>query len=326
MPKGNNVGRLVCLIALAVVALLLAPFCGIKLISPADVVSGAEASIFWRMRVPRVLLAFAAGAVLSLGGMVFQSLFRNSLATPYTLGVSGGAALGVAAALRFGATTTLLGQGISGISAFVGAVIVTLLVFGVCRLRRRRTPEDMLLAGVAVSILCSNAIILLQYIGDESRLFQTMRWMMGSVTVTGYRQTIAMLALCIVPVVLIILHAKEMDLLQVGGDFAASRGVAVSRSRNILFISVSFMVAVVVSVCGPIGFIGMICPHICRRIYGASHSTLAPASLMFGGAFLVACDAIARCAAAPTELPVGIITAMLGCPFFLWLIYRGRFE
>jgi len=275
------------------------------------------------MRVPRVLLAFLAGAVLSLGGMVFQSLFRNSLATPYTLGVSGGAALGMAFALRFGVSMTLLGQSISGIAAFIGAVLVTLLVFGVCHLRRRRRPEDMLLAGVAVSILSSNAIILLQYIGDESRLFQTMRWMMGSVAITGYQQPIILMAFCLLPAIFILMHTREIDLLQFGSDFAKSRGVNATRCQNLLFVAVSLMVAAVVSVCGPIGFIGMICPHICRRLYGATHAVLAPTSLLFGGAFLVLCDAIGRCAAAPTELPVGIITAMLGCPFFLWLLYRN---
>ena len=324
MAEKNNISRILCLALLAALVLLIAPFFGTKVILPRMLFEGGtDSSIFFKMRVPRVLLAFVAGASLSLGGMVFQSLFRNSLATPYTLGVSGGAALGMAVALRLGVSMTLLGQGIGGISAFIGALIVTLLVFGVCRLRRQRRPEDMLLAGVAVSILCSNAIILLQYIGDESRLFQTMRWMMGSVAVTGYNQIITLLAFCIVPVIVILIHAREIDLIQFGSDFAKSRGVNAAHCQNMLFVAVSFMVAAVVSVCGPIGFIGMICPHICRRIYGSTHAVLAPTSLLFGGAFLVLCDAIGRCAAAPTELPVGIITAILGCPFFLWLLYRN---
>lgn len=324
MVEKNNIANILSLALLAALVVLVAPFFGTRIILPGALFAdGTDGSIFFKMRLPRVLLAFVAGAVLSLGGMVFQSLFRNSLATPYTLGVSGGAALGVAVALRFGASLTLLGQSISGISAFIGAVLVTLLVFGVCHLRRRRAPEDMLLAGVAVSILCSNAIILLQYIGDESRLFQTMRWMMGSVAITGYQQPLILAAFCLLPALFILMHTREIDLLQFGGDFAKSRGVNAVRCQNLLFIAVSIMVASVVSVCGPIGFIGMICPHICRRIYGSTHAALAPTSLLFGGAFLVLCDAIGRCAAAPTELPVGIITAMLGCPFFLWLLYRN---
>lgn len=309
----------------ALLVLIAAPFCGSRFISLSEVFAdGVDSTIFWQLRMPRVLLAFVAGALLSLGGMAFQTLFRNALATPYSLGVSGGAALAVSIAVRFGVAGSVIGIGINSVSAFVGALIASAVVFGISRMRRGAVNGEMLLAGVAVSILCSNAIMFIQYTGNEDKLFQTMRWMLGGVAVTGYGQVSALAILCLIPAGIILFYAREMDLLEFGDTFASSRGVNVMRCAIIIFICVSFMVGAVVAVCGPIGFIGMICPHICRRLFGTLHRTLVPSSLVFGGVFLVACDVVGRSVAAPAEIPVGIVTGLIGCPFFLWLLYSQR--
>jgi len=312
------------LILVAVAALLVlaaAPFVGMKALTPADVLgAGAdpgEARIFWSIRVPRVLLAFLAGAALSLGGMAFQALFRNPLATPFTLGVSGGAALGATIAIRLGATFAV------SLSAFLGALLSIALVYALTRLRAGSSGATMLLAGVAVSFSFSSLILFVHYTSDMSGSFSILRWMMGRLDVVGFHAPLAVLPLAAAGCAVILLRARELDLMTVGEDIARSRGVEVARDRRLLFLAVSVGVGGVVATCGPIGFVGMMAPHICRLIVG-DHRRLGPASLLFGGAFLAACDTVARTVIAPAEIPVGVVTALLGGPFFLWLLVSSR--
>ncbi len=319
------------LILVAVAALLVlaaAPFVGMKALTPADVLgAGAdpgEARIFWSIRVPRVLLAFLAGAALSLGGMAFQALFRNPLATPFTLGVSGGAALGATIAIRLGATFAVLGVAAVSLSAFLGALLSIALVYALTRLRAGSSGATMLLAGVAVSFSFSSLILFVHYTSDMSGSFSILRWMMGRLDVVGFHAPLAVLPLAAAGCAVILLRARELDLMTVGEDIARSRGVEVARDRRLLFLAVSVGVGGVVATCGPIGFVGMMAPHICRLIVGADHRRLGPASLLFGGAFLAACDTVARTVIAPAEIPVGVVTALLGGPFFLWLLVSSR--
>jgi len=280
------------------------------------------AMIFWQIRLPRVLLGWIAGAGLAAAGMVFQAIFRNALATPFTLGVSAGASLGAALGLRLGLGGLLLGFSGMNLGAMAGALLAIALVYGLTSLRRRCTTATMLLAGVAVNFLFASLILLIQYSADFYDTFRILRWLMGGLQMVGFQAPLrAMVA--VVPVVVVLAAlAAELNLLTLGEELAASRGMAVARVRTVLFIVVSLMVGVVVSICGPVGFVGLMCPHICRLIVGADHRRLLPASILFGGAFLVACDTAARTFFSPTELPVGIFTSLLGGPFFLWLLLK----
>ncbi len=312
------------LAVMALLTLLCAPFIGQTVLLPADVRGGGlDARIFWQLRVPRVLVAFVAGGALALGGAVFQAVFRNSLATPFTLGLSGGASLGAALALRLG-LAALLGSGAVTLSAFAGALVSVGLVYGIGRLKRNCSTTDLLLAGVAVNFLFSSAIMALQFLGKPDQTLQLLHWMMGGVFVSGFKPLLHLAAPVALGSAVLLLHARDLDLLLLGDDLAVSRGVDVRRLRWVLFLAVSLTVGAVVALCGPIGFVGLMVPHACRRVVGAHHRLLGPVCLLAGGVLLVLCDTVARTVVAPVEMPLGVITALLGAPFFLWLLYAGR--
>ncbi|MFC1539749.1 FecCD family ABC transporter permease [Candidatus Latescibacterota bacterium] len=312
---------------IALVVLLVTPLIGIKTISPWDILSpqpdDMDAYIFWKIRIPRVLTAFIAGIALSLCGMVFQAMFRNPLATPFTLGVSSGAAFGAAVYMITGLPAAIFG--ISGISlfSFLGAILSISIVYGVTRVKRGFSTATMLLAGVAISFFFSSLILFFQYMSDFTQSFRIIRWLMGGFEIAGYSSLLNMLPFILIGTVIIFWHLNELNLVATGDDIAASRGVNVRATKTILFFATSLMVSGVVSICGPIGFVGMMAPHICRLLIGTNHRYLAPATLIFGGMFLALCDAVSRTIIAPAEIPVGVITALLGGPFFLWLLLGG---
>lgn len=280
------------------------------------------AMIFWEIRLPRVCLAWVAGAGLAMAGMAFQAMFRNALATPFTLGVSSGASLGAAVGVRLGWGATWMG--ISGVSigAIAGALLAIWIVYGLTRLKRDCTTGAMLLAGVAVNFFFSSLILLIQYTADFYDTFRILRWLMGGLQMVGFDAPLRALPFVVAGSLLLAALVGELNLLSVDEELAASRGVAVARTKSLLFLTVSCMVGVIVSICGPVGFVGLMCPHICRLILGPDHRRLLPATILFGGAFLVASDTVARTVFAPTELPVGIFTSFLGGPFFLWLLLK----
>ena len=281
--------------------------------------TGMDSSlVFWRLRLPRVLTAFVAGAGLSLCGVCYQGLFRNVLATPYTLGVSGGASLAVALVVRL----HLQGAGILTLAAFVGSLGAVALIGALARLSRRNGSNTLLLAGVAVSFFFSSLIMFIQHIGTPGELSRIIRWMMGSLDVYDYGSACILAVVSAVGGTVIWSRRDALNLLTVGEEFAASRGVSLRSTMLLLHAAVSLTVSAVVAVCGPIGFVGMVCPHIGRLMIGAEHRRLLPVSGLLGGTFLVVCDAIGRVIVAPSELPVGIVTALLGGPFFLWMLLR----
>jgi iron complex transport system permease protein len=256
--------------------------------------------------------------------MAFQAMFRNALATPYTLGVSSGASLGAALYMR--AALRLDAAGIDGVSlaALGGAVLSTMLVYGLTRLSRAFSTATLLLAGVATSFSFTSLILLTQYTSDVTTSFRVGRWLMGGLEVVGFEPVWQVLPFAAVGLLAVTLLAREMDLLVIGEDLAATRGVAVEHVKRLLFVAVSIMVGGVTAVCGPIGFVGLIVPHIGRLLVGGHHRFLAPFSILGGAAFLVTCDTVARVAIAPVEVPVGSITALVGGPFFLTLLLWGR--
>jgi iron complex transport system permease protein len=320
------------LLLLAVVVVLIAPFCGMERIPLGalwgDVDDHAKLMILWDLRIPRVAIALMAGTALAASGMAFQAMFRNPLATPFTLGVSSGASLGAAICIAQGWTFAVAGVSSVSIAAFLGAAVSIALVYALTAgSRQGSSTATMLLAGVAVSFFFSSLILFLQYISDFTRTFRMLRWVMGGLeSVVSFRDVFGLLPFVVAGCLIVWYLTHELNLLCTGEEFAFSRGVNVRQTKLLLFFAVSLMMGAVVAVCGPIGFVGLIVPHICRLLVGPDHRYLLPATWLFGGPFLVICDTAARTVLAPTELPVGILTALLGGPFFLWLLLARRRE
>ena len=312
------------LAVLVVAVLAVAPFVGgyeMPVRTLWDSSDEIASKILWRIRIPRVLVGMLAGAALAASGMAFQAMFRNPLATPFTLGVASGASLGMVVYIQLGLSFAIWKIPGGSIFALVGAVLSIVLVYGLSRVRQGFSAATMLLAGVAVSFFFSSLILFIQYLADFTQTFQMVRWVMGGLDRgAGFDDVLGLLPCVLAGCLMLLCLTHEMNLLTTGDELAASRGVAVDRTKLIIFLAASLIVAAVVAVCGPIGFVGLMAPHICRLLIGPDHRHLLPATLLFGAAFLTLCDTLARTVMAPTELPVGIITALLGGPFFLWLL------
>jgi len=323
-PQRRKKIALLVFLLFALAVLAATPFIGMTSISLESIFSpgssSVESGIFWGIRVPRILIAFFAGAALAVSGMAFQAMFRNPLATPFTLGVSSGASLGAALYVRSGVVFSVLG--ISGIScsAFLGSMLAILLVYGLTQARKGFSTATMLLAGVAVNFFCSSLMLFTQYISDFTHSFRILRWLMGGLEVAGFESVFNMMPFVIIGGAILFFLTQELNLMTVGEDIAVSRGVDVKKIKPLLFFATSLMIGGVVAVCGPIAFVGMMIPHICRLIIGPEHVYLMPATFMFGGAFLTICDTLSRTLIAPAEIPVGVITSLLGAPFFIWLL------
>jgi iron complex transport system permease protein len=282
-----------------------------------------DAEIFFYARLPRVLLALVSGGALAIAGTLFQALLRDPLATPYTLGVSSGASLGAVISICLGWQEI---AGLPGVwvAAFGGAAVTLAVVLGIASEGRRLSSFTLLLAGITINSICLACILFLQYLADFGQSFAIVRWLLGGIDAVPY-PTLAALAAAVLPLCLYLTwKAREWNLLAVGEDWAAARGVSVSRRMLTGYLAGSVLTAAVTALTGPIGFIGLIVPHALRMVLGADHRVLMPCSFFLGAAFLGLCDAVARTVLAPAEVPVGVITAMLGGPFFIWLLRSRR--
>ena len=315
------------LVVAALAVLAGAPFVGMERIDPSLLWrtsdDAARLNILWQIRIPRVILAFLAGSALATSGAAFQAMFRNPLAEPFTLGVSSGAALGAALAIQHQWHFAIWGQWATSLCALAGSLVAILLVYGLTRVKRGFSVATMLLAGVAVSFFFSSLILFVYYLSDQTRTFRMLRWIMGGMeTVVGFGDILVVFPFVLTGSLVVLYLTHDLNQLATGEELASSRGVEVNRVKAILFFATSLMVAAVVAACGPIGFVGLMVPHICRLLVGTDHRLLLPASLLAGGVFLTLCDTVARTVIAPSELPVGILTALLGGPFFLGLLLR----
>ncbi|HUS57662.1 MAG TPA: iron ABC transporter permease [Planctomycetota bacterium] len=326
----SKTAKIALLVLLAAAVLLAAPMVGMSRVSLSAVLrpfsQSRQTDIFWHLRVPRVLVSFLAGAALAVSGMTFQAMFRNALATPFTLGVSSGASLGASVYILSGVQISVLGVSGVSLAAFGGALVAILLVYCLSSLRGGLSAGTMLLAGVAVSFFFASMILFIQYLSDFTNTFRILRWTMGGLGTVGYDSVLDVLPFVLSGSAIVLLLTNELNLITTGEDIAASRGVNVAGAKRVLFFATSLMVGGVVAICGPIGFVGMMSPHICRLLIGPDHRHLTPATLLFGGMFLTLCDLLARTVIAPAELPVGVITALLGGPFFLWLLLRASHD
>lgn len=312
--------RLLLITCFSVLILIVSPWLGLNDIGDAQI----KHQILLDIRIPRVLFGFVAGCGLALCGMVFQAMFHNPLATPFTLGVASGASLGASICVYLGLGFSLFGISSLTLFAFVGALLAISFVYTISRFRYGFSTETLLLTGVATSFFFSSLILFVQYLGNPSDTFNIIRWLMGALSVVGYSALMQLLPFVFVCAAVVLWLSRELNLLSSGDEIAASRGVEVGKVRYILFFISSLCIGAIVSLCGPIGFVGMMVPHICRLLVGNDHQRLIPATLLFGGGFMVLCDTLARLIIAPAELPVGVITTLLGGPFFLWLLLSAH--
>lgn len=304
-------------LAALLTAIALTPWFGAEITTPAALADPSEWDIFVRFRISRTLLGLLAGASFSVAGCLFQAVLRNPLASPYTLGVSSAAALGASAAIVFDLAFVRTG-------ALAGAMLALALISGIGLRGRSLTPTSLILAGVAVNSVCTALIVLLQSTAGISKSFSVTTWLIGTLDALPF-DALAVYALISLPLAAwVIWKAPDWDLLSMGEAWAAGRGV---RVRTLLWqasVVGSILTAVTVSLTGPIGFIGLMIPHIVRQFSGAAHRRLLPSCFFLGGAFLILCDATARTAVRPAEIPVGVITALIGGPGLIWILRTAR--
>ncbi len=282
-------------------------------------------AVFLRLRLPRVLMAGLVGASLAMVGAALQALFRNPLADPFTLGVSGGASFGASIAIALGLGLSIAGIPLVFIASFAGAFASVFLVYWLASSTGKVIlPGALLLAGVVLNLCASAGVLVIQYLAPYGRSLQILRWLIGSLDVVGFDLIWKMLILLVPGWLVLMAFARDLHLLATGEESAASLGVDVRRTERIVFIASSVIVGVTVSVGGAIGFVGLIVPHAARLLFGQDVRMLLPASFLLGAAFLVLTDTLARVAISPSELPVGAITALLGGPVFLFLLRKQQ--
>jgi ABC-type Fe3+-siderophore transport system permease subunit len=315
----SSANRVALIIAACLALCAVAPFLGPSL--------GADQSdfVFWQLRVPRVLVAMLVGAVLSLVGACFQILFANPLASESTVGTISGAALGALVAFVFGATVATSGLPAVVLGSFLGALGVTLSLTALAAHGRIRT-NDVLLAGIALSIAASAIAAVLQTLAASTATLAAAQWSLGQLAQVGYRGVFLLLPFSAAVLASLLWHARAFDTLTAGEERAFSQGVDVRRLRTLALCAGALGVAACVAWCGPIPFVGLIVPHLVRRLFGAPQRFFLPLSAAGGAAFLVVCDTAARLLFPGRELPVGAVTAILGAPTLLWLVARRRSE
>ncbi len=326
VERASSIFRYLC--AALVLSLIATTICsilfGVTNYSPSDLLRDAHArEIVFRLRLPRIICALLVGAALSVVGVAYQALFRNYLASPFTLGISSGAALFASAALIFGLTSTSAGSIDISVFAFIGALVSIFLILSVSAGRSGGDRNSLLLVGVVFSFFCSSLMTLLQYLADYSRLFQITRWMMGGIPSVGWGDlTIGAITLSVI-LAWLLPRTRELDLILFGDDLATVKGVDVRRFSQATFILSSFLVGWVVANCGVIGFVGIIVPALARIIVGIRHSRVIPISIMLGALLVLICDLLGRVVIAPFEVPAGVFTAVLGGPIFMALLVYG---
>ncbi len=283
----------------------------------------AEESIILRLRLPRIVLALATGATLALAGTAYQGVLQNPMADPYLIGVSSGAALGAALAIINNLQFSAFGFGAVPLAAFAGAVISLLLAYRLSR-RGRTTPVlNLILTGVAVSSFFSALSSLVIFLGRE-RMEEVVFWMMGGLAGAEWGRIATVLPLMVSGAAVPVWYHRELNALSLGDEAAAHLGIDVPRVRQRVLLAASLATAAAVSVSGIIGFVGLVVPHMTRLAVGPDHRNLLPAAVTCGATLLVAADTAARTILAPAEIPVGVFTALLGAPFFLYLLQRGN--
>jgi iron complex transport system permease protein len=285
--------------------------------------SNAIATIILDVRLPRILLAGLVGAALAIAGATYQGLFRNPLADPYLIGVAQGASLGAVIGFLLPVAWNLTGIGVIPMFAFIGAIMSTIIVYLLSRVGKTLPVTTLILAGVALSALLSSVVSYL-IISSGNKLHSIIFWMMGSFSTSSWSQVLVVLPYVAIGTAVIVIFARLLNVMQLDEEQAQQLGVNVESLKLILLAAATLITAASVSFVGTIGFVGIIIPHAVRLIWGADHRFLLPLAIMTGAIFMILTDLIARTVLAPTEIPIGVITAICGAPFFLYLLRRRK--
>lgn len=321
--------RVVMALALLTLVMLVSVAVGLSAgsqrLDPASLLSDSlSRTLFLRLRLPRVLMGLVIGASLALTGGALQGLFRNPLADPYTLGVSGGGALGASAAIALGWSARIAGVPLVFFASFAGAMLAVTLVRIIARSGALVLPGALLLSGVVVNLIAAAGVLTIQYLTDPTSALRILRWLIGSLDVVGLEPVGRMLSVLLPAWFALLVLSRRLNLIAIDEDTAASLGVNVRRTEGIVHALCALIVGVTVSAGGAIGFVGLIVPHGVRLMFGEDLRIVLPGSLLLGASFLILADALARTALASNELPVGAITGLLGGPVFLWLLRRRQ--
>lgn len=334
-PKGALL--LWLLLAALLLAVLLSFGTGPLRLPPADVlhaitaklgladpqsVSARDMGVVWQLRIPRALLGALVGAALAMAGVALQGLFGNPLADPGIVGVSQGASLGAVAAIVLGAGA--LGTWLIPLAAFLGGAAATTLIYLLARPGRGNGTATLLLVGIAIGAACSAALGFLTYIASESELQSLVFWQMGSLAQAGWRDVVAVAPVFVIGLLALWRLATPLDMLALGERQARHIGLDVARTRLLLVLFSALLVGAAVAFAGSIGFVGLVVPHLVRMLAGPGHRWLLPLSGVAGALLIVVADTMARTLDPPSEIPLGLFSAALGAPFFLWLVLRGR--
>jgi len=299
---------------------------GIKIGNLDEILNSTLFDIIWGVRMPRVLLGAFAGMALAMVGVIMQATIQNPLGDPYILGLSSGASLGATFSILIGFSGVLSSFG-APLGAFLGALMASIFVYFLARIGGRITPFKMILAGMVISSICSSLTSLIIFLSKDNEGIRTVNfWMMGSLAGAEWSNIVLPIAISVIPLIYFFTQYRNLNLMVLGDETSITLGLNIEKHRKIYMILSSLITGVIVSVCGTIGFVGIMIPHIVRLIFGTDHKTLLPFSALVGAIFLIWADVIARCAIANMELPIGIITSVIGAPFLLWLMVKGTGE
>lgn len=329
----NHPRPILLLVLLLIAAFILSVMVGSVFIPPSEIfqsllgkgagVDSTFVTIINRLRIPHAVLMALVGASLAGSGAAYQGLFRNPLADPYLIGTASGAGLGAVAAMAVKWPYTQLGLMAVPMAAFLGAILSVLVVYFLARVGKTVPTTTLILSGVAVSSFSTAATSYLM-INSSGELRRALIWLMGGSSMTGWQPVLGVLPYALVGVVILLFNAYPLNVLQFGDDQARQLGVHVDRVRRMVLIGASMATAAAVAYAGVIGFVGLVVPHLVRMVWGGDYRRLLPYSLLGGSILLLLTDVVSRTVMAPQEVPVGIITALLGAPFFLWVLKRSK--
>jgi iron complex transport system permease protein len=296
---------------LSILVVLICPLIGGESLFSFIDLQGGEKEIFWQLRVPRANLGFVVGASLAVAGAIFQTIFKNPLASPYTLGVASAGSLGACLAIVFHGNLLICSIGFSVLASFL-------------LLSYRGNSNNLLLLGVALGLLFSSASIFLSYLSDPMQNYQLTRWLMGGLDVASNKQLLLLNSLFCIVFVICFKSRQEFDLLLTGDDLALTKGLDVKSFKGKIVFILSLLIGIVVSLAGPIGFVGILVPHLCRSLGANNHHILLSRIVFIGGGLLVFSDYLARTIVYPAEIPVGVITALFGAPIFIYVLLKAK--
>lgn len=304
------------------VLLFLSPFFGEINLNFSDILNqdSMTYTVFWDLRIPRIILAFFVGGVLALGGLIFQIVFKNQLITPYTLGISSGTTLFTAISIVFFPFINI------SISAIFGSILTVMILYYISRVMNKSSiavsTNSLLLTGIALSYFYASALMLVFYMSNLQENYSIVRFTLGSLDTVGYFNSIVMLVISLIFYFVINFYKKDIRLLLISNDTAFLKGLNVNRLNIVLLVLVSLCVGISISFVGPIGFIGLVIPHIVKLLYKQSADKLFFPVFFYGGVFLVLSDLISRNLNTDSSLPIGVVTAFIGAPFFVYLLIK----